>query len=316
MRITVVRRADLTDGTAGTTRELVTVVENNPIGLSGWKLVGNQRDFNTFINAAASKRISANTPANNRYETGLNIYLQGNTGMSKAALTGPGLPTAGITLFNRTNCDFLSISADGVTPPTNCAGYYRVNATKTDRSSFTPTNNAYLFATSDPSRGRKFFSDKEIRDIIKPNGLYKFQITKTDGTQVTYWNRLRSQPLLAADLANVRYVDFSPETYVLMKTATLYNGGTKQTVAWTTPANTAKPFKITFFHLQGTDEQSVPFFVSSTKVPCSGNDECVSGGSGDYINNLSAGLNSGSQYMFQLLSRNRFDLQLFTQLSR
>jgi hypothetical protein len=111
-------------------------------------------------------------------------------------------------------------------------------------------------------------------------------------------------------------VDFTPETYALMKTATIYNGGTKPTVAWTVPANTAKPFKVTFFHLQGTDEQNVPFFVSSAKVPCSGNTECASGGGGDYVNNLTANLTASSQYMFQLISRNRFDLQLFTQLSR
>lgn len=316
VRITGVRRADLTDGSAGTTRELVTVVENNPSGSSGWKLVGNQRDFNTFINAAASKRIIANTPANNRYETGFNIYLQGNTGMSKAVVTGPGLPAAGITLFNRANCDFLSISPDGINPPTNCAGYYRVNAVKTDGSTFTPTSNTYLFATSDPARNGSFFSDAEIRTQILPNSLYKFVITKTDGSQVTYWNRLRSQPLLAADLAKVRYVDFTPETYALMKTATIYNGGAKPTVAWTVPDNTARPFKVTFFHLQGNDDQNVPFSISSTKVSCSGNSECASGGGGDYVNNLTANLTSSSQYMFQLLSRNRFDLQLFTQLSR
>jgi hypothetical protein len=311
VRISGMRRADLTDGTAGTIRSLVSVAENSP---TGWKLVGNQRDFQTFINAAASKRIFTNNTANNRYETGLNIYLQGNTGMSKAVVTGPGLPVSGITLFNRSECDFLSISPDGVNPPTNCAGYYRLNAARINGTSFTITGpTAYLFA-SDSSRKGRFFTDDEIRTEIPPNSLYKFVITKTDNTTVTYWNRLRSQPLQTADLARVRYVEFTPATIALMQTATLYDGGAKPTVAWTVPANTAKPYKATFFHRRGTDEKNFSFAVTSTQIACSGNTSCATGG--DYVTGLSNGLISSDQYMFQLISRNRFDLQLFTQLSR
>jgi hypothetical protein len=316
VRITGMRRADLTDGTAGTTRELVSVAENSA---NGWKLVGNQRDFNTFINAAASKRITANNTADNRYETGLNIYLQGNSGMSKAVVKGPGLPISGITLFNRAQCDFLSISPDGINPPTNCAGYYRLNAKKVNGTAFTPTGStAYLFA-SDATRKGRFFTDEEIRTEIPPNSLYEFVITKTDNTTVTYWNRLRSQPLQTADLARVNYVDFKPETVALMRAGTIYSGGVKPTVAWTTPINTARPFKVTFFHPQGTDEKNVPFFVSSTEVPCSGNAACLAGSGGDYNNTVDDALvnpTDGQQFMFQLISRNRFDLQLFTQLSR
>ena len=316
VRITGTRRADLTDGTANTTRELVSVAENSP---SGWILVGNQRDFNTFINAAASKRIIANNTANNRYETGLNIYLQGNTGMSKAVVTGPGLPVAGITLFNRAQCDFLSISPDGVNPPTNCVGYYRLNGIKVDGTPFVPTGvNTYLFAY-DSSRKGRFFTDEEIRTEILPNSLYKFVITKTDNTTVTYWNRLRSQPLQTADLARVNYVEFKPETVALMKIGTIYAGGIQPVVEWTTPDNTARPFKVTFFHPQGTDERNVPFSVSSTQIRCSGNSAC-SGSDGNYSSNVDDELGDprtdGKQFLFQLLSRNRFDLQLFTQLSR
>jgi hypothetical protein len=316
VRMTGMRRADLTDGTAGTTRSLVSVAQNSP---TGWKLVGNQRDFNTFINAAASKRIFANNTGWNRYETGLNIYLQGNTGMSKAVVTGPGLPVSGITLFNRSECDFLSISPDGINPPTNCAGYYRLNAKRINGTSFTITGpTAYLFA-SDSSRKGSFFTDDEIRTEIPPNSLYKFVITKADNTTVTYWNRLRSQPLQTADLARVNYVDFKPETVALMTTGTIYSGGAGPTVAWTTPPNTARPYKVTFFHPQGTDERNVPFSVASTQIRCSVNDACLAGSSGSYNDTVDDELvnpSDGKQYLFQLISRNRFDLQLFTQLSR
>jgi hypothetical protein len=135
---------------------------------------------------------------------------------------------------------------------------------------------------------------------------------------VTYWNRLRSQPLQTADLARVNYVDFKLETVALMKTGTIYSGGVGPTVAWTTPPNTARPFKVTFFHPQGTDEINVPFSVASTQIRCSGNNAC-SGSTGSFnstVDDLLVNPSDGQQYLFQLISRNRFDLQLFTQLSR
>jgi len=315
VRITGTRRADLTDGTANTTRELVSVAENSP---SGWILVGNQRDFNTFINAAASKRIIANNTANNRYETGLNLYIQDNSAITNVNVTGPGLPLLGIDLKRRNGCDFLSIAPVGGVP-NNCAGYYRVNSIKVNGGAFVPTSSTHLFAYDATRKGR-FFTDEEIRTEILPNSLYKFVITKTDNTTVTYWNRLRSQPLQTADLARVNYVEFKPETVALMKTGTIYSGGVPPTVSWTTPDNTARPFKVTFFHPQGTDERNVPFSVASTQVRCSGNSAC-SGSEGNYSSNvddevLGNPATDGKQFLFQLLSRNRFDLQLFTQLSR
>jgi hypothetical protein len=104
-----------------------------------------------------------------------------------------------------------------------------------------------------------------------------------------------------------------------MKIGTIYAGGIQPVVEWTTPDNTARPFKVTFFHPAGTDERNVPFSVSSTQIRCSGNSAC-SGSEGNYSSNVDDALGDpttdGKQFLFQLLSRNRFDLQLFTQLSR
>jgi hypothetical protein len=315
VRITGMRRADLTDGTAGTTRELVSVAENSP---NGWILVGNQRDFYTFVNAAASKRIIANNTANNRYETGINLHIQDNSAIANVNVTGPGLPPSGIDLKRRNGCDFLSIAPVGGAP-NNCAGYYRINSVKVNGGAFVPTTSTHLFA-SDATRKGRFYTDDEILTEIPANSLYKFVITKTDNTTVTYWNRLRSRPLQTAELAQVKYVDFKPETVALMKTGTIYSGGVAPTIAWTTPFNTARPFLVTFFHPQGTDQRNVPFFVASTQVQCSGNNACVAGSSGNYNGTVDDTLGDpstdGQQYLFQLISRNRFDLQIFTQLSR
>jgi hypothetical protein len=233
-------------------------------------------------------------------------------------VTGPGLPSSGIDLKRRSGCDFLSIAPVGDVPSI-CAGYYRVNSVKVNGGAFVPTASAHLFA-SDATRKGRFFTDEEILTEIPANSLYKFVITKTDNTTVTYWNRLRSRPLQTAELAQVKYVDFKPETARLMTIGTIYAGGVRPTVAWTTPINTARPYLVTFFHPQGTDQLNVPFFASSTQVPCSGNSACVAGSSGNYNGTVDDALGDpttdGKQFMFQLISRNRFDLQLFTQLSR
>ncbi len=282
----------------GQMRELTTVAENNPVGYTGWQLVGNQRDFETFVNGVAANRISANSPASNRYETGLNLYVGDSASISSVVVTGPGLTTP-ITLKRKSGCDFLAIvrTSDGTTP--NCASFYRVRSLLTSGSAFTPpAGSAYLFGSQ---------TDADIT-AIQPLDLYKFVITKTDTSTLTYWNRLRSRPLTVAEMAQVKYVDFTAATKALMTTATLYTGGAKPTVAWTVPANAPRPFLTYFFHANGSDRTGVSFTSTSATIACTSNSDCA--GSGLYNTNLT----TTGQYGFQTVSRNRFDTQIFTQL--
>jgi hypothetical protein len=296
----------------GQMRELTTVAENNPTGYTGWQLVGNQRDFETFVNGVATNRISVNTPANNRYETGLNLYVGTSTSISSVVVTGPGL-TSAITLKPKTGCDFLTIVPTVGTDPnanTNtggtawpCSSLYRVRSLKTDGTTFTPSGNTHLFGS---------LTDTDIQ-AIKPLDLYKYVITKTDLSTVTYWNRLRSRPLTVAEMALVKYVDFSAAAKAMMTTGTLYAGGTAPTINWTVPANAPRPFLAYFFHVAGSDRIGVPFSSTSATIPCSGNSECSGS---QYVTTLTTGLTATSQYGFQAVSRNRFDTQIFTQLWR
>lgn len=297
--------------TDGQMRELTTVAENNPTGYTGWQLVGNQRDYETFVNGVATNRISANTPANNRYETGLNLYVGTSTSIASVVVTGPGLTTA-ITLKPKTGCDFLTIVPSVSTNPnanTNsggawpCSSLYRVRSLKTDGTAFTPSSNSHLFGS---------LTDADIT-AIQPLDLYKFVITKTDASTVTYWNRLRSRPLTVAEMAQVKYVDFTAATKAMMTTGTLYAGGTPPTIGWSVPANAPRPFLAYFFHVAGSDRIGVPFSSTSATIPCSGNTECSGS---QYVTTLTNGLTASSQYGFQAVSRNRFDTQIFAQLWR
>lgn len=298
----------------GQMRELTTVAENNPIGYpnSGFKLVGNQREYETLVNGTANKRTVANDTTKNRLETGINVFVgkPADNSISSVVVTGPGLPgnavgTGGITLKPKTGCDFLAIADNnGATP--SCASIYRVRSTLTDGvTPFTPTSNTFLFKSPQ-------LTDDEIQ-TIKPLDLYKFVITKSDATTLTYWNRLRSRPLTVAELLQVRFVDFTPATKALLTTATMYNGGAAPTVSWTVPTNAPRPFKAMFFHLNGSDIVGVPFTSASAAIPCTSNTDCASVNNGTYVSNMSSSSNS---FVIQTVSRNRFDTQIFSSITR
>lgn len=305
-------------------RSITTVAENNHTGYTGWKLVGDQRLFDTVINGVAVKRNSINSPAYNRYETGFNIYINrpvqtgltgtaassaGTTSRSKikqVVVTGPGLPVAGITLRPRSGCDFLAILKSSNNTLPYCASLYRLRSLLTDESAYIPTANlAYLYDSK---------TDSEI-EAIKPLDLYKFVIdyyvNTTDNTTatVTYWNRLRSRPLTVAEMKQIRYVDFTDATKTLLTTASLWTGGSDLTLNWTVPDGTPSPFTVYFLHSGGSDNALVSPASRSAKIPCVGNSDCDGTA---YINNMT----TTDQYFFQTVSRNRFDTQIFTQITK
>ena len=337
IRLTGVRKSD------GSTRDLVSIAKNNASGAgTGWKLTGNGRLFNTSINAAVAKRISMGLNTS-RYESDLNTYVQYDPAISYVKIYGTGtnnggLPSAGLFLRPKTGCDFLTITpprlnvttvnsiADLADPNTasantaynnqagTCSALYRLQVIKiSDGSDSTFTTNQWLQAS--PQK-----TNAEIL-ALNANDLYGFEIHKTDGNIVTYWNRLRAKPITANEIRNqIKFVDFTDATKAMMTSggANFYGGGAAPTIGWTTPLNTALPFKATFFHPAGSDEINVPYGKGSTTIPCSGNAECTGANySGpNYVSTMGSTLTSTSQYVFQLITRNRFDMQIMTQVAR
>lgn len=314
----------------GQFRSITTVAENNHTASSGWQLVGDQRIFDTLINGVAVKRISINTPANNRYETGFNIFIKKpiQTGLTGTAATnagatarskikqvvvrGEGLPGgltgSGITLKPKAGCDFLAIMKSDNSIP-YCASLYRLRSLLTDGvTSFSPSAAiSYMYDTK---------TDANI-EAIKPLDLYKFTIeyytNTTDDTTstITYWNRLRSRPLTVAEMGQVRFTDFTDATKAKLTTATLWAGGSDLTLSWTVPENAPSPFTAYFLHAAGSDNVLVSPATRTARIRCAGNLDC-SGGTGSYNSSL---VTTG-QYIFQVVSRNRFDTQIFTQITQ
>lgn len=313
----------------GTTREIVSIAKNNAGGANtGWKLIGNQRDFNTSMSASIAKRISAGGANTNRYESSLSAYIETNTNIRYVKVTGPGLPTAGLFLKRRAGCDFLTIvpfKSDGVTlidpntPSTNdafnnqtvpCSTLYRLQVVKmSDGSPITFSFNQWLQAK--PQK-----TDEELL-AINANDVYTFEIVKNNGSKVTYLNRLRSKPLTVAEVPKIKFVDFTSATKELMTASSpkFYTGGEAPKIGWTKPENTSLPFQATFFHTAGSDNIRFPYGSTTSTIPCVGNTECA-GTNNSGPNYLTLSPTATSQYSFELLTRNRYDLQVLTQLVR
>lgn len=284
----------------GETRELVTVAARNA---SGWSLVGNQRDFETYVNANVIERVSVNTPAARRFETGLVLFVRQDPAITSAVVTGPGLPDAGITLVPKPGCDFLAIVDPATGAPALCNSTYRLRALLANGSPLVPSPLlAYFYGAR---------SDAEIA-AIRPLELYKF-VLQAEGGTVTHWNRLRARPLTMDEMGNVAYAQFTEATRTLMRMGSLYAGGAPPTLAWTVPAKAPRPGIAMFFHRAGSDFIRVPLTATSAAVPCSDNSECAGSG---YVGTISSGLAPADSFHFQLVARNRFDLQVFSQLAR
>ena len=316
----------------GTTREVVSIAKNNASGAgTGWKLVGNGRDFNTNVSATVTKRISQGLTTS-RYESDLSLYIEDNASISYVKVIGGGLPSSGLFLRRRSGCDALTIvppksattsvsslsDLDGPTTTTNtsypgqtipCSTLYRLQVIKIiDGSDVTFTSNQWLQAS--PQK-----TNTEVL-ALNANDLYSFEITKTDNTKVTYWNRLRSKPMTAIEIKNqVKFVDFTDATKAMMTSggANFYSGGSAPKISWTTPQNTALPFKVSFFHPAGSDAISIPYGSASATVPCSDNTDC---NGSNYGVTMGSSLTTSSQYIFELMTRNRYDLKILTQLVR
>jgi hypothetical protein len=285
---------------------LTTVVANvNNV----WTLVGNSRIFEVFVNGSVTQRNYPGTPANSRIETGINIYVRNNPAFPNDAnivsvtVFGPALPGyvdvnnmgTGKPLLKKTGCDFMTLNS------TTCGTIFRF------ASNYIATG---LPFTPNANQNPEYFASPALTDTqilaIKPLSLYKFVITTTTGT-VTYWDRLRARALTAGETLQARFLILSDASKNLLQT---YTGGTPPTITWTRPANTAPAYTTYFFHNAYSDNANVKLSDLSATINCAGNADCLSGGNGAY-NPLTLATNSTN--FFQMIARNRYDVQIFSQ---
>jgi hypothetical protein len=284
-----------------------------------WTLVGNGRDFNTFVNAFANRRIPLRAGQVARRETGVALHVRNNPArfpqdadIESVTVLGPGLPDTGLALATLPGCRVWSISASG------CATLWRVRVD--DLSTGAPIPFASLPRRLQPVASDPYLTDAEIANF-PVNAVYKVVIALVPGsrtaqsrnaTTLTYWNRLRSRPMTSAEIAQVAFLDMTQDTLDLLQN---FNGGGKPTIAWSRPDNAAPALVAGVFHGPFVDFQRVRRSDVSATIGCSDNANCNPDGT--FRTGMTFVQSGNATFaMFQLMSWTRNGTQIFSQYTR
>lgn len=231
----------------GVSNAFSTVVKNfGTIAAPNWKLSGNQRSYNVFMNAVAEKRDELNPGASlpSAYNSGLNLFVDANAGngagIRYVKVTGPGLPAAGVVLKpSLGNCKSLTIvdnNGNIATAQKNtCSSIFRLTGVaQSGTATYRPWGTSPLYAQTQ-------VADAALQGI-KPFDAYTFDIVNTSSTHAYIVYRLRTRPFTAAELPNVHYNVIAATTRALLVpgNSTSFSGGSGIRVDWT-PQKAAAP---------------------------------------------------------------------------
>jgi hypothetical protein len=301
----------------------------------GWRFYGDQRVVNSFIEAN-SQRIENVFSGDIRYETGLNIHVNANllravgdrtVRVQKVTVTdldsNPVLPQAGITLFNRgtgsgstwqNSCGgFLTVSRSST--PSGCNGVLRL-AYSFSGSYGIPSdtvNSAYIAFWPD-TRGTRtinnragYLSDDQLK-AIKPGRSFQFVIELSNGSSISYVNRVHASPQDTVDNIALEYPLFKPETKTAMRD---YLGGNGAFVIDWLQAKDSRPYSSAIYWDEGgfsrstsltqaqIDAKSVSIVCTGTGLNACGNASNW-GASGKGLAQIRARKANGSQVFSQI----------------
>ncbi len=328
----------------GVVMTLITVVEQSTATGGVKELRGNQRPLKVAVTGFAEKRVqveaknSAN-PKSTFYTTGINLYVgfgEGGAGGSAPGaaasgrriayvkVTGPALPAGGVFLNPLlAGCDtFYAIASSASATPGACSSLFTLAsraATNTDFDNFSARYG------KEPNFAAAKASDAQIL-AIQPNSAYRFEVWKvgnaTAKPDYVFYERIRSRPLTMGELAakrdgeidKLRWNALSADTVAAIDPASgkAFTGGNPSSflAKWTNQAQLppvgnvlvqARPsgFAGTLY----SDEIAVPFAAASARLS--------NGTQGWPDMGSTKGTLAGAYNLAELVSHNRFDLQLF-----
>ncbi|HEX2949068.1 MAG TPA: hypothetical protein VHV83_05815 [Armatimonadota bacterium] len=218
--------------TDGVLDSFATVAKNfGTASAPSWKLYGNQRHYNLFINAVADKRneLNPNATLPSSYNTGFNLYLDASAGsgpnISYAVVKGPGLPTNGVVLKPSTGtCSYLTIVDNngntGAAQRNSCASFFRMaGVAQSSTATYSPWG-------SSPNYAPTMVSDATLQ-AIKPFDAYVFDIVDNANNHTYLVDRLQAQPVTVARLPNIHYNVVADATKALLipGTSSSFAGG-------------------------------------------------------------------------------------------
>jgi hypothetical protein len=305
---------------------------------AGWRFYGNQREVNSFIEANV-QRIQNVFTGGVRYETGLNMYINANSLRTRgysanvyptkvvvtdASTTNPVLPPNGITLYNKgstsngqwqSSCSgFMSISQSLV--PGGCNGVLRLAYGMTGSYGVSSSSDSYLaywpgtVGTATINGVSGFLSDTQI-NAIKPGQPFKFVITLSDSSTITYTNRVHFTPQNTQDVQTSSYPIFTTASIDAMKT---YVGtGGSFSVGWL-PISTSRPYSSSIYWQNGAYAKTAgltqtEISANAVNVPCTGTGANACANSANW-----GGGSTTARGLAQVRSRDGRGFQYFSQI--
>jgi len=284
------------------------VVKNYPQLASGsdpgWRFYGDQRTVGSYIEATAQRHTQVLTNKY-RYETGLTISVNGNSlryygkgnqnavYVKSVVVTGKGLPSGGVTLFNK-GTEATVTGGSRKTWTNSCGGYPILSASAAELTSnalvtcgsmirlsysgdLVPNAGSPLFLTY---WGGQNLTDAQIAEL-NPGEPYNFVITLSNGTVLNQVNRIHTQPLSSVGIQALNYPTFTTATVDALKTFT--GQSASFTVAWD-KITSSRPYNAAIYWSKGTYSttkgiSSASLAASSVAVPCTSTDACTTSSS-------------------------------------
>lgn len=304
----------------------------------GWRFYGNQREINSFIEANV-QRIENVFTKGVRYETGLNMYVNANSLRTRgysanvyptkvvvtdAIATDNVLPPTGITLYNKgsvsngqwqSSCaGFMTISQS--TTPTGCNGVLRLAYSMTGSYGVSFSSDSYVafwpktVGTATINGVYGFLSDAQI-DAIRPGHPFRFVITLSDNSTISYINRVHFTPHNTQDVLTASYPIFAPTSYDALKTY-LGTGGAFP-VSWL-PIGTSRPYSSSIYWQNGAYTKTVTLTqtevsANAVNVPCTGTGANSCANSANW-----GGSSQTARGLAQIRSRDGKGFQYFSQI--
>jgi hypothetical protein len=314
---------------------------------SGFRFVGDQRDFQSFAIPVAQKIVNKAT-GDYRYEVGVNTYVTNLASSTDTAhrkpvmakITGKGLPSGGLYVAQKANgsCGtYLPITGySRITNNSNgnwanvdttysCAGvvvmamnysgtYNNVGTTNARYLKYLGNNGNAIQASVNDSGSiagvntavGNYLTDSDMTNIGEGEP-YTFEITLSDGSTVTYVNRLPTRPLSATEAAAFSfYPTFSAatQTYLLS-----FNGSSPAVINFGTSAGNVHPWSTAIYWGTGanggTSSINIPYASTSAIVPCAGSASNSCGTASNWGSGLS---------MFQVRSRTSDSMDIYSQI--
>jgi hypothetical protein len=184
------------DGTIGDILDVAQKTAAAGAGDNGWRVVGNQLDFDAGVHGRVDRLIPLTAGAKEEHRSSLRLSFNplgpNANDVTMVRITGPGLPAAGVVLGKSNTCGTANYL-----PIQNKAGTLSVSDTNTATASAFVLGAAYADGTPYSWRDAPAnWAETPLSDFssLRPFMRYKFEVYKTTG-KVEFYTRLTTPPV-------------------------------------------------------------------------------------------------------------------------